>query len=109
MNSMIASFFLAIVLLFRLLPLTRVTNVVISVIAGALLFIFGLAEYREKGWKALGIAIVGVLFVIFSFFPSLNVGTPFIVITIILSIIVIILTILSEVTKPKKEEAKKEA
>ena len=109
MNSMIASFFLAIVLLFRLLPLSRVTNVIISVIAGALFFIFGLAEYREKGWKALGVAIAGVLFIIFSFFPSLNVGTPFIAITIILSLIVIILTILSEAIKPKKEEPKKEA
>ncbi len=109
MNSMLLSLFLAVILMVRLLPLSRATNVTVSIIAGILFIVFGISEYREKGWKALGIAGVGLLLIIFSFIPALNSGGAFVAVTIILSLIVIILTVLSEFIKPKKEEPKKEA
>lgn len=107
MNGIILSFFLSIILLIRLLPLNLTTNILVSVISGVLFFLLGMAEVSEKGWKAYVISIVGILFIIFSFFPKLRVGTNYIVITIILCIIVILISIYSEISffklKRKKE------
>lgn len=96
MNGIILSFFLSIILLIRLLPLNSTTNIIVGVTSGVLFFLLGMAEVSEKGWKAYVISIVGILFIIFSFFPKLRYGTNYFLLTIILCLIVVVVSIYSE-------------
>jgi len=105
MSGTIISFFLALILIVRLLPLSKPTNIIINVIAGVLFLAIGLSEVSEKGWRAIFIAGMGALFIIFSFVPKLTVGAPYIWTTVILAVTIAIVAGLKEF-KPKKKVEK---
>lgn len=96
MNGIILSFFLSLILLIRLLPLSATTNLIVNIISGVLFFLLGISEVTEKGWKAYLISFVGILFIIFSFFPKLRTGNYYFLTTIILCLIVLLVVIYSE-------------
>jgi len=48
MSGMMLSFFLSVILLIRLLPLSSLSNIIITVIAGILFILLGLSEASEK-------------------------------------------------------------
>lgn len=96
MNGIILSFFLSIILLIRPLPLSAFTNLIINIVAGVIFFLLGISEAPNKGFKAYLISLVGILFIVFSFFPKLRTGGNYIILTIILSLLVLIIAIYSE-------------
>ncbi len=107
MNGMLLSLFIGVILIVRLLPLSRVSNIVVNVIAGIVFILLGISEVHEKGWKAAIIAGAGVLFVILAFIPRLTTGGSYIAVTIIISLIVIIASVFSDFSNFKKSLNKK--
>lgn len=107
MNSMLLTLFIGVILIVRLLPLSRPSNIIVNVIAGILFLLLGISEVHVKGWKAMFTAGAGALFVIFAFIPKLTVGASYIAITIILSLIIIVAAILSDFGGFKKSLNKK--
>ena len=105
MNGTITSFFLALILIIRLLPLSHVTNIIVNVVAGIVFALFGFYDIPEKGWKGVTIAGIGILFIIFSFIPKLMQGASYKWVTAILSAIILIVAGLE--IKPKKKEEKR--
>ncbi len=104
MNGTITSFFLALILIVRLLPLSRTTNIIVNVVAGIVFVLFGFSDMSEKGWNAAIIAGIGMLFIIFSFIPRLTQGASYIWSTIILSAVILIIAGLE--FRPKKKSEK---
>jgi hypothetical protein len=102
MNGMLLSLFIGLILIFRLLPMSRTTNIAINAIAGIVFLLLGISEVHEKGWKGIVIAGAGLLFIIFAFIPKLTLGTAYASITIILSLIIIISVVLSDFSSIKK-------
>lgn len=105
MNGTITSFFLALILIIRLLPLSHVTNIIVNVVAGIVFTLFGFSDIPEKGWKGVTIAGIGILFIIFSFIPKLTQGASYKWVTVILSAVILIVAGLE--FKPKKKEEKR--
>lgn len=107
MNGILLSLFIGVILIVRLLPLSRPSNIVVNIIAGVVFVILGVSEMHEKGWKAMVIAGAGALFIIFSFIPALTIGASYVAITIILSLIIIAASLISDFSIFKKSLNKK--
>ena len=107
MNGMLLSLFIGVILIVRLLPISRPSNIIVNVIAGIVFAILGTSEIHEKSWKAMIVAGAGALLVILSFIPKLTTGASYTAITIILSLIIIIASLISDFSIFKKSSNKK--